>query len=81
MLGAIVLGAAVSASMIPDGMYAVTVMTVKSPVVMTVKMEHNLEVDVRAAAHTSVSFSKLSKDSHLRIQIVEGQVVGVVPGK
>lgn len=81
MLGTIVLAAAVSASMIPDGMYAVTVLAVKSPAVMTVKMEHNLEVDVRAAAHTSVSFSKLSKDSHLRIQIIEGQVVGLVPEK
>lgn len=70
--------AAVSASMIPDGMYPVTVKSVKSPLVMTVTMEHNLEVEVRAASHTAVTFSNLSKDAHVRIMIVEGQVVGVV---
>jgi len=64
--------------MIPDGMYSVKVKAVKSPLVMTVTMERNLDVEVRAAAHTAVSFSNLSKDAHVRIMIVEGQVVGVV---
>lgn len=74
------LGAAanVSATLIPDGFYPVTVEQVKTSTTMSVTMQNGLHVDVRAAAHTTVSFDKLQKNGHIKIQIVEGQVVGVV---
>lgn len=68
----------VSATLVPDGFYSVTVEQVKTPKTMSVTMQNGLHVDVHAAAHTNVSFDKVPKNGHIKIQIIEGQVVGVV---
>lgn len=75
---AVAVAADVSATLIPDGLYSVTVDKVKSPTSMSVVMQNGLHVEVKAASHTSVSFDGLPKNGHVKIQIIEGQVVGVV---
>jgi len=67
-------GATISASLIPDGTYTVTVEKVIDPKHVLVQMSNGVETTL-TAGRANVDFSRVKANQHMKLSIAKGDVL------